>query len=163
MEINMDFEHNISILGSTGSIGTQTLDVAREYKGIKVKAVTAHSNVDLIEAQAREFKPELAVLTDEKCAADLKIKLADTSTRVIGGKDGLMAAAAHEGAETVVTAVVGIAGLEPTIEAIKAGKNIALANKETLVTGGHIVTELAGTGKKFFVFGHGRLLFVGGK
>lgn len=139
----MDFEHNISILGSTGSIGTQTLDVAREYKGIKVKAVTAHSNVDLIEAQAREFKPELAVLTDEKCAADLKIKLADTSTRVIGGKDGLMAAAAHEGAETVVTAVVGIAGLEPTIEAIKAGKNIALANKETLVTGGHIVTELA--------------------
>ena len=139
----MDFEHNISILGSTGSIGTQTLDVAREYKGIKVKAVTAHSNVDLIEAQAREFKPELAVLTDEKCAADLKIKLADTSTRVIGGKDGLMAAAAHEGAETVVTAVVGIAGLEPTTEAIKAGKNIALANKETLVTGGHIVTELA--------------------
>ena len=139
----MDFEHNISILGSTGSIGTQTLDVAREYKGIKVKAVTAHSNVDLIEAQAREFKPELAVLTDEKCAADLKIKLADTSTRVIGGKDGLMAVAAHEGAETVVTAVVGIAGLEPTIEAIKTGKNIALANKETLVTGGHIVTELA--------------------
>ncbi|MDY3031592.1 MAG: 1-deoxy-D-xylulose-5-phosphate reductoisomerase [Clostridia bacterium] len=139
----MDFEHNISILGSTGSIGTQTLDVAREYKGIKVKAVAAHSNVDLIEAQAREFKPELAVLTDEKCAADLKIKLADTSTRVIGGKDGLMVAAAHEGAETVVTAVVGIAGLEPTIEAIKAGKNIALANKETLVTGGHIVTELA--------------------
>lgn len=139
----MEFTHNISILGSTGSIGTQTLAIAREYSGIGVKAVTAHSNIKLLEEQIREFKPELAAVTDEKKAKELKIKVADTPTKVIGGREGLIVAAAHDSAETVVTAVVGISGLEPTIEAIKAKKNIALANKETLVTGGHIVTALA--------------------
>lgn len=139
----MEREHKISILGSTGSIGTQTLEIVRANKGFCVEAMTAHSNVDLIEKQAREFKPKLVCLTDEKSAEDLKIKLADTSISVVTGKDGLIQAATVDGAKTVVTAVVGISGLEPTIEAIKAKKNIALANKETLVTGGHIVMDLA--------------------
>ena len=139
----MEFTHNISILGSTGSIGTQTLAIAREYKGIGVKAITAHSNIKLLEEQIREFKPELAAVTDEEKAKELKIKVADIPTKIVSGKDGLTEAAVHDSAETVVTAVVGISGLEPTIEAIKAKKNIALANKETLVTGGHIVTALA--------------------
>lgn len=139
----MEFTHNIAILGSTGSIGTQTLAVAREYKGIGVKAITAHSNIKLMEEQIREFKPELAAVTDEEKAKELKIRVADTGTKVTGGSEGLLEAASHHSAETVVTAVVGISGLEPTIEAIKAKKNIALANKETLVTGGHIVTALA--------------------
>lgn len=138
-----DFSHKISILGSTGSIGTQTLSVAREYKGIEVKAITANSNIELLEEQAREFKPELVAVMNEEKAKDLKIKLADTDTRVVAGKEGLIEAASINSAQTVATAVVGISGLEPTIEAIKAKKNIALANKETLVTGGHIVTELA--------------------
>ena len=139
----MEFTHNIAILGSTGSIGTQTLAVAREYKGIGVKAITAHSNIKLMEEQIREFKPELAAVTDEEKAKELKIRVADTGTKVTGGSEGLLEAASHHSAETVVTAVVGISGLEPTIEAIKTKKNIALANKETLVTGGHIVTALA--------------------
>lgn len=138
-----DFSHKISILGSTGSIGTQTLSVAREYKGIEIKAITANSNIELLEEQAREFKPELVAVMNEEKAKDLKIKLADTDTRVVAGKEGLIEAASINSAQTVVTAVVGISGLEPTIEAIKAKKNIALANKETLVTGGHIVTALA--------------------
>ena len=139
----MEFEHKISVLGSTGSIGTQTLEIAREYKGIQIEAMTAQSNIELLEAQAREFKPKLVCMTDENKASELKIKLADTSVKVIGGNDGLCEAATIDSAKTVVTAVVGIAGLVPTLEAIKAGKNIALANKETLVTGGHIVTRLA--------------------
>ncbi len=139
----MEFKHDISILGSTGSIGTQTLEIAREYKGINVVALSARSNIELLEAQAREFKPELVCVTDEDKAAELKIKLADTDIKVVSGKSGLIEAATAENAHTVVTAVVGISGLEPTIEAIKAKKNIALANKETLVTGGHIVTKLA--------------------
>lgn len=134
---------NISVLGSTGSIGTQTLSVARDYKEINIKAITANSNVELIEKQAREFKPELAVMADEEKAKDLKIRLADTETKVLGGKDAVTEAAVIDSAQIVVTAVVGISGLEPTIEAVKAKKNIALANKETLVTGGHIVTALA--------------------
>ena len=138
-----DFSHKISILGSTGSIGTQTLSVAREYKGIEIKAITANSNIELLEEQAREFKPEIVAVMNEEKAKDLKIKLADTDTRVVAGKEGLIEAASINSAQTVATAVVGISGLEPTIEAIKAKKNIALANKETLVTGGHIVTELA--------------------
>ena len=138
-----DFSHKISILGSTGSIGTQTLSVAREYKGVEVKAITANSNIELLEEQAREFKPELVAVMSEEKAKDLKIRLADTDTRVVAGKEGLIEAASINSAQTVVTAVVGISGLEPTIEAIKAKKNIALANKETLVTGGHIVTALA--------------------
>lgn len=139
----MEFIHNISILGSTGSIGTQTLEIAREYKGIGVKAITANSNIDLLEQQIREFKPEIAVVMDEDKAKELKIRAADTFTKIDSGKDGLIRAASCDSAETVVTAVVGISGLEPTIEAIKQKKNIALANKETLVTGGHIVTKLA--------------------
>ncbi len=139
----MNFEKNISVLGSTGSIGTQTLEIAREYKGINIRAISANSNIELLEAQAREFHPELVCVIDEEKAKTLKTKLADTSVRVVSGKDGLVEAATAEKAEAVVTAVVGISGLEPTIAAIKAGKDIALANKETLVTGGHIVTRLA--------------------
>lgn len=138
----MEFTHNISILGSTGSIGTQTLDIVREYPSIKVCAMSAHSNIDLLEKQAREFKPSMVCVTNEQKAAELKIKLADTDIKVISGEKGLIDVACADDAQTVVTAVVGIAGLIPTIEAIKAGKNIALANKETLVTGGHIVTKL---------------------
>jgi len=133
----------ISILGSTGSIGTQTLDVVREYPQIKVAAISANSNIDLLEEQAREFTPELVCVMDEEKAKELKIRLGDTSIKVLGGRESLIDAATVEGADTVVTAVVGISGLRPTIAAIEAGKNIALANKETLVTGGHIVTALA--------------------
>lgn len=139
----MDFEHKISVLGSTGSIGTQTLEIAREYKGIQIEAMTAYSNAKLLEKQAREFLPKVVSLTDESAAKDLKIRLADTNIKVLSGKEGLIEAAVIDDAKTVVTAVVGISGLEPTIAAIKAKKNIALANKETLVTGGHIVTALA--------------------
>ena len=133
----------ISVLGSTGSIGTQTLEIAREYKDIKITALSAYSNIELLEAQAREFKPKLVCVINEDRAADLKVKLADTDIKVVSGRDGLTEAACEESTETVVTAVVGISGLEPTIAAIKAKKNIALANKETLVTGGHIVMKLA--------------------
>lgn len=140
---NTDFEHKISVLGSTGSIGTQTLEIAREYKGIQIEAMSAHSNIELLEQQAREFKPKLVCVTDVEKAKVLKIKLADTDIKVVSGSDGLNEAAAIGSAKTVVTAVVGISGLVPTIEAIKAKKNIALANKETLVTGGHIVMQLA--------------------
>ena len=139
----MEFKHDISILGSTGSIGTQTLEIARANPHIKVRALAARSNTDLLEKQAREFKPALVSVTDEEKARDLKIRLADTETRVVSGKNGLIEAAVMPDIKTVVTAVVGISGLEPTIHAIKAKKNIALANKETLVTGGHIVTRLA--------------------
>lgn len=136
-------EKNIAILGSTGSIGTQTIEVARAYPHIRVRAIAANSNIDLLETQARELKPELVCVVNEEKAKELKIKLADTDTKVLGGRESLIAAATMDSVDTVVTAVVGIAGLEPTIEAIKAKKNIALANKETLVTGGHIVTKLA--------------------
>lgn len=139
----MEFEHKISVLGSTGSIGTQTLAIAREYKGISIEAMSANSNIELLEKQAREFRPQIVCVTNENKARELKIKLADTAVKVVSGKKGLNEAAVAGGAETVVTAVVGISGLEPTIEAIKAKKNIALANKETLVTGGHIVMRLA--------------------
>lgn len=139
----MEFKHNISILGSTGSIGTQTLEVARNYPGIKVHAISAYSNVDLLEKQIREFKPALACVISERAASELKVRVADTATRIVSGESGLLEVATYQGADTVVTAVVGISGLLPTIEAIKSGKNIALANKETLVCGGHIVTRLA--------------------
>lgn len=139
----MDFRHNISILGSTGSIGTQTLDIVRAYPGIKVWAISAYSNIDLLEKQTREFMPELVCVVDEEKAKDFKARVADLPVRVTSGKQGLCDVATYEKADVVVTAVVGISGLIPTIEAIKAGKNIALANKETLVTGGHIVTKLA--------------------
>ncbi len=132
----------ISVLGSTGSIGTQTLDVAREYK-IPVAALSAYSNIEMLEAQLREFEPDIVCVANEERAKELKIKAADTKTKIVGGSEGLIEAATAVNAETVVTGVVGISGLMPTIAAIKAGKNIALANKETLVTGGHIVMPLA--------------------
>lgn len=138
----MDFAHKISIIGSTGSIGTQTLEIVRANPGIRVLGLSAYSNIALLEAQAREFKPEIVCCVDEKKAGLLKTALADTAVKVVSGVEGVTAVACVAGAQTVVTAVVGIAGLLPTIAAIKAGKNIALANKETLVTGGHIVTRL---------------------
>ena len=123
-------KRTLSILGSTGSIGRQTLDVAQAC-GHKVAALTVNRSVDLAEEQARQFQPELVAVVDEKAALDLKQRLADTSIRVVAGREGLMEAATLPQADTVVTAVVGIAGLEPTLAAIDQGKRIALANKET--------------------------------
>jgi len=134
---------NISILGSTGSIGTQTLDIVRNNPDMKIISLSAARNVQLMEQQVREFKPELVCMTDEKAASDLKVRISDTDTRVVSGTDGLCEAAVCDKTDIVVTAVVGISGLLPTISAIKAGKDIALANKETMVTAGHIVTALA--------------------
>ncbi|HHY65289.1 MAG TPA: 1-deoxy-D-xylulose-5-phosphate reductoisomerase [Clostridiaceae bacterium] len=131
----------LSILGSTGSIGTQALDVCRNLD-IKVVALAANSNVRVMEEQVRQFRPEVAALFDEKAAASLKTAVRDTGTKVLSGMDGVMEAVTHDGADTVLTSVVGIAGLVPTIAAIEAGKNIALSNKETLVTAGAIITEL---------------------
>lgn len=133
---------NISVLGSTGSIGTQTLDVCRMH-GYGVKCLTANSNVDLMERQVREFKPELVCMMSETAANDLKMKISDTDTRVVFGMHGLIECAVYSGADTVLNSVVGMIGLQPTLEAIKAKKTIALANKETLVAGGHLVTNLA--------------------
>ncbi len=128
----------ISVLGSTGSIGTQTLDVARKHN-IKISALTAHSNVKLIEEQIREFKPSLAVMYDEKAASELKTKVADLDVKVLSGMEGLIEAASEEECDTVLNSLVGMVGLEPTLAAAKEGKNIALANKETLVAGGELV------------------------
>lgn len=128
----------ISILGSTGSIGRQTLEVI-EACGIQAAALTAGKNAALLEDQCRKFHPELAVCCDESAAKDLKIRLADTDVRVISGQEGLLEAARLESADTVLTAVVGMVGLRPTLEAIRAKKRIALANKETLVCGGELV------------------------
>lgn len=135
-------KRTISILGSTGSIGRQTLDVAQAC-GHKVAALTVNRSVDLAEEQARQFQPELVAAVDEAAAQDLKQRLADTSIRVVGGRKGLMEAATLPQADTVVTAVVGIAGLEPTLAAIDQGKRIALANKETLVCAGDLVMARA--------------------
>lgn len=128
----------ISILGATGSIGRQTLDVA-EQLGLRVAALTAHTDVERLEAQARQFRPRLAVLTDEAAAQDLAVRLRDTDTKVLGGPEALLEAATAPEADTVVTAVVGMVGLRPTLAAIREKKRIALANKETLVCGGSIV------------------------
>ena len=132
----------IALLGATGSIGRQTLEVI-EACGMEVAALTANSSVDKLEAQARRFRPELAVMMDERAAADLRVKLADTNVRVLGGMEGLMEAAAIPSADTVLTAVVGMVGLRPTLAAIREGKRIALANKETLVCAGQLVREEA--------------------
>lgn len=128
----------LSLLGSTGSIGTQTLDVVRSL-GLRVCALAAHSNVSLLEQQVREFRPQLAVLFEERAAQDLKTRLADTNTRVLSGMDGLCEAACAEEADIVLNAVVGMVGLRPTLAAVAANKDIALANKETLVAGGALV------------------------
>ena len=132
----------ISILGSTGSIGRQTLEVAEEL-GLTVAALTAHSSVELAEEQARKFRPRLVIMTDEAAAKDLKVRLADTETKVQGGVPALSTAATLPGVDTVVTAVVGMVGLVPTLAAIREGKRIALANKETLVCAGELVMEAA--------------------
>lgn len=132
----------ISILGSTGSIGRQSLDVISSC-GMEVAALTANSSVERMEEQARQVQPELVVLVDEKAAADLRVRLADTSVRVASGMEGLLEAAAIPSADTVITAVVGMVGLRPTLAAIRAGKRIALANKETLVCAGSLVLEEA--------------------
>ena len=132
----------ISILGATGSIGRQTLDVA-EQLGLTVAALTANSNAERMEAQARRFRPRLAVLTDEAAAKDLAVRLADTGTKVLGGPEALTEAAVCPEADTVVTAVVGMVGLKPTLAAIRERKRIALANKETLVCAGQLVMDTA--------------------
>ena len=134
---------NIAVLGSTGSIGTQTLDVARNNEDIRIVALSAGSNIELLEKQAREFSPEVVSVAEKKDAEKLRKKLEGTGVKVLWGMDGLIEAAQHPSADTVVTAVVGMMGLRPTVAAINAGKDIALANKETLVTAGHIIMPLA--------------------
>lgn len=134
----------IAVLGSTGSIGTQTLDIVRNYKDdLKIMALAAGSNVELMEAQIREFQPKFVAMWSESAAADLKNRIADTEVKVLSGMDGLLEIATMEGVDTLVTAIVGMIGIRPTIEAIKTGKDIALANKETLVCAGHIIMPLA--------------------
>ncbi len=137
--------NNISILGSTGSIGTQALDVVRALgnKNIKVHGITGNNNIDLLEKQALEFKPKIVAVMDENKAFELKKRLKSENIKVMGGMEGLIKTATMEQVETVLTGVVGNVGLEPTIEAIKAHKNIALANKETLVSAGDIVMNEA--------------------
>lgn len=130
---------NISILGSTGSIGTQTLDVVREIGGINVKAITANNNIELLEKQIREFNPDIAAVMNEEMAEKLKERVKDCGTKILSGIDGLIEAAVYKESDTVVTSVVGNIGIVPTFEAIKAGKNIALANKETLVSAGELI------------------------
>lgn len=133
----------IALLGATGSIGTQTLDVVRNQGDIQVTAMAAGSNIALLEKQIREFHPSIAAVWDEKKALELKAKVADLPVKVVSGMDGLLEAATEKEAQIVVTAVVGMIGIRPTIAAMEAGKDIALANKETLVTAGHIIMPLA--------------------
>lgn len=135
---------NISILGSTGSIGTQTLEIVRANNDLNVVALAAASNITALEEQIREFHPRLVCLYNEKAAKQLKTAVSDTNVKVVAGMEGLIEAATYDSAEIVVTAFVGMIGIRPTLEAIKSGKNIALANKETLVTAGHLVMKAAG-------------------
>ena len=133
----------IAILGSTGSIGTQTLEVVRENKDIEVLGLAAGKNIELLEQQIREFHPVCVAVWNEGKAEELKVKIADTATRVVTGMEGLIEIATLEKAEILVTAIVGMIGLRPTIAAIQAGKDIALANKETMVTAGHLIMPMA--------------------
>ena len=133
----------IGILGSTGSIGTQTLEVVRENKDIEVTALAAGRNIRLLEEQIREFAPRIAAVWDEKKAKELKERVKDLPVKIVSGMDGLIQVSAFEEMEILVTAIVGMIGIRPTMEAIKAGKDIALANKETLVTAGHLIMPLA--------------------
>ena len=135
-------QRSISILGSTGSIGRQSLEVIAAC-GMRAAALTANRDVGRLEEQARRFRPELAVMMDEQAAADLRLRLADTPVRVASGMDGLLEAASLPAADTVITAVVGMVGLRPTLAAIEAKKRVALANKETLVCGGELVMAAA--------------------
>lgn len=132
----------IALLGSTGSIGTQSLDVCRMH-GYRVVCLTANRRVDLMEAQIREFRPDRVSMMDPAAADDLRTRVADTGTKVLSGMDGLIECATYSGADTVLNAVVGMVGLQPTLAAIQAKKTLALANKETLVAGGHLVTNTA--------------------
>lgn len=134
---------NIAILGSTGSIGTQTLEIVRENNDLNVVSIAAKSSINKLEEQVREFKLDIVCVYDEKAASQFKVMISDTNTKVVSGMEGLIEAATYKSAELVVTAFVGMIGIVPTVEAIKAGKDIALANKETLVTAGHIVMDLA--------------------
>ena len=132
----------IALLGATGSIGRQTLEVAREL-GLTVAALTAHTNIDLLERQARQFRPRLAAVYDAAAAAVLRDRLSDTDIEVLAGEEGLLAAATLAEADTLVTAVMGSVGLAPTLAAIRQGKRIALANKETLVCAGELIMSAA--------------------
>lgn len=132
----------IALLGSTGSIGTQSLDVCRMH-GYRVVCLTANRRVDLMETQIREFRPDLVSMMDPVAADDLRTRVADMDTKVLSGMDGLIECATYSGADTVLNAVVGMVGLQPTLAAIQAKKTLALANKETLVAGGHLVTNTA--------------------
>lgn len=135
---------NVSILGSTGSIGTQTLSVIESHPDLfNVTSLSCGSNIDLLETQARKFKPDTVSVASEKDAYDLRSRLKDTGIKVMSGMDGLLSTAADPRSDILVTGIVGMKGIRPTIEAIKAGKNIALANKETLVCAGHIIMPLA--------------------
>ncbi len=133
----------IGILGSTGSIGTQTLDIVRNNPDLQVVALAAGSNVNLMESQIREFNPKVAVMWDETAAVSLKEKVSDLPVKILCGMDGLLEISVLPEMEVLVTAIVGMIGIRPTIAAIEAGKTIALANKETLVTAGHIIMPLA--------------------
>lgn len=133
----------IAILGSTGSIGTQTLEVVRGNGDIQVLGLAAGNNIDLLEKQIREFHPKKAVVWSEEKAKELRVRTADTATEILSGMEGLIEVAVMDGTQILVTAIVGMIGIRPTIEAIKAGKDIALANKETLVTAGHLIMPLA--------------------
>lgn len=132
----------IAVLGSTGSIGTQTLEVVRTNGDIKVAAIAAGSNIGLLEKQIREFSPEICGVWDEKKAKELSLLVRDTNTKIVSGMEGLLEIAVMEEYEILVTAVVGMIGIRPTMAAIEAGKDIALANKETLVTAGHLILPL---------------------
>ncbi len=132
----------ISILGSTGSIGTQTLDVVRHQKDVKVAALAAGRNIRKLEEQIREFEPRIAAVWDEADARELRQKVADTSVRIVSGMEGLIEAATVQEADLVFGAIVGMIGIIPTIAAIREGKDIALANKETLVCAGHLIMPL---------------------
>ncbi len=133
----------IAVLGSTGSIGTQTLDIVRQNADLKVVALAAGCNVELMEKQIREFSPRMAVMWSEKACEDLRARVADTEVKIGCGMEGLLEIAVMEEMEVLVTAIVGMIGIRPTIAAIESGKAIALANKETLVTAGHIIMPLA--------------------
>lgn len=140
MVINMK---KIGILGSTGSIGTQTLDIVRKEKDLKVVSMAAGSNVKLMEQQVREFRPQIVAMWTEEAAADLRTRLADMPVKVVYGMEGLLEVSTVDEMEVLVTGIVGMIGIKPTIAAIEHGKTIALANKETLVTAGHIIMPLA--------------------
>lgn len=133
----------VAILGSTGSIGTQTLEIIRDNEDLQAVALAAGQNVDLMEKQIREFHPQIAGMWSEEAAADLRQRVSDLPVKIVCGMDGLLEIASFPESDVVVTAVVGMIGIRPTIAAIESGKTIALANKETLVTAGHIIMPLA--------------------